>query len=329
MSTTMKHDKTYQRMLKDILMHARNHNDRTGVGTHSVFGGEYAYPLSEGFPLLTTKSMAWKSIVTELVWMLRGKTDVGWLQERKCSIWDEWATAEQCARFGRKPGDLGPIYGHQWRNFGATKNSDGSYNNDGFDQIKKICSLLAYNPDSRRIILSGWNPKEADEVALPPCHTLFQLVTEPLSLRELKEQVKDIQGSVLQDYDADYDIHTAYMSFAKANGKPTRRLSGILHQRSADAFLGVPFNIASYSLLIHMFCNVYNMVPGEFIWNGGDCHIYLNHLDQVKQQLSRTPSDLPKLHIAVKHTSIFDFNIDDFFIEDYNPQPVIKAPVAV
>lgn len=321
--------KTYLDFLREIYTTGCVKKDRTGVGTISKTGMHMRFNLKEGFPLLTTKKVHLKSIIHELLWFISGDTDTKYLKDNSVKIWDEWATAEQCARFGRKPGDLGPIYGHQWRNFGATKNSDGSYNNDGFDQIKKICSLLAYNPDSRRIILSGWNPKEADEVALPPCHTLFQLVTEPLSLRELKEQVKDIQGSVLQDYDADYDIHTAYMSFAKANGKPTRRLSGILHQRSADAFLGVPFNIASYSLLIHMFCNVYNMVPGEFIWNGGDCHIYLNHLDQVKQQLSRTPSDLPKLHIAVNHTSIFDFNIDDFFIEDYNPQPVIKAPVAV
>lgn len=321
--------RTYLNFLKEIYTTGCVKKDRTGVGTISKPGMHMRFNLKDGFPLLTTKKVHLHSVIHELLWFLSGETDVKYLKDNKVRIWDEWATAEQCARFGRKPGDLGPIYGHQWRNFGATKNPNGSYNSDGFDQIKKICSLLAFNPDSRRIILSGWNPKEADEVALPPCHTLFQLVTEPLSLRELKEQVNDIQGSVLQDYDADYDIHSAYMSFAKANGKPTRKLTGILHQRSADAFLGVPFNIVSYSLLIHMFCNVYNMVPGEFIWNGGDCHIYLNHLEQVKQQLSRTPSDLPKLHIAVNHTSIFDFEYDDFFIEGYNPQPAIKAPVAV
>ena len=242
--------KQYLELLTRILETGGDKGDRTGTGTRSVFGYQMRFDLSAGFPLLTTKKVHMKSIIHELLWFLKGDTCVDYLQANGVSIWDEWATAEQTARFGRPAGELGPIYGHQWRNFGASKNADGAYNADGFDQITWLINEIKTNPNSRRLIVSGWNPAEAGQVALPPCHTLFQ--------------------------------------FFVIDGK----LSCQLYQRSADVFLGVPFNIASYALLTHMIAQVCELDVGEFIWTGGDTHLYSNHFEQAKLQLSREPLPL-------------------------------------
>ncbi|MCB1673455.1 MAG: thymidylate synthase, partial [Pseudomonadales bacterium] len=223
----------------------------------------------------------------ELLWFLSGDTNVKYLQDNGVSIWNEWATAEQCARFGRPESELGPVYGHQWRNFGATKNADGSFSPDGADQIAALVRDLKHNPNSRRLIVSGWNPQEANQVALPPCHTLFQ--------------------------------------FYVADGK----LSCQLYQRSADVFLGVPFNIASYALLTMMLAQVCDLQLGEFIWTGGDCHLYSNHLEQTELQLSREPLPLPTMRLNPDIKDIFAFKYDDFTLENYQSHAAIKAPVAV
>jgi len=275
----------------DLMRHIKDNGtfkgDRTGTGTYSVFGYQMRFNLAEGFPLVTTKKVHLKSIIHELLWFLSGDTNVKYMQDNGVSIWNEWATAEQCARFGRSEGELGPVYGHQWRNFGATKNADGSFSPDGADQIAALVHDLKHNPNSRRLIVSGWNPQEANQVALPPCHTLFQ--------------------------------------FYVANGK----LSCQLYQRSADVFLGVPFNIASYALLTMMLAQVCDLQLGEFIWTGGDCHLYSNHLEQTELQLSREPLPLPTMRLNPNVKDIFAFKYDDFTLENYQSHAVIKAPVAV
>lgn len=279
--------KQYLELLTRILETGGDKGDRTGTGTRSVFGHQMRFDLSAGFPLLTTKKVHMKSIIHELLWFLKGDTCVDYLQANGVSIWDEWATAEQTARFGRAEGELGPVYGHQWRNFGASKNADGTYNADGFDQITWLINEIKTNPNSRRLIVSGWNPAEAGQVALPPCHTLFQ--------------------------------------FFVIDGK----LSCQLYQRSADVFLGVPFNIASYALLTHMIAQVCDLGVGEFIWTGGDTHLYSNHFEQAKLQLGREPLPLCTLKLNPKIKDIFDFGFDDIVIEDYQSHPAIKAAVAV
>ncbi|EOC4156447.1 TPA: thymidylate synthase, partial [Acinetobacter baumannii] len=256
-------------------------------GTRSVFGHQMRFDLSKGFPLLTTKKVHFRSIVIELLWFLKGDTNVKYLQDNKVTIWDEWATAEQTARFGRPEHELGPVYGHQWRNFGATKNADGTYNQDGFDQIKWLINEIKTNPNSRRLIVSGWNPNEAGQVALPPCHTLFQF-------------------------------------FVQDN-----KLSCQLYQRSADVFLGVPFNIASYALLTHMIAQVCGLGVGDFVWTGGDTHLYANHFEQAKLQLTREPLPLCQLKLNPEVKDIFDFKFEDIEIVGYESHPAIKAPVAV
>jgi len=275
----------------DLMRHIKDNGtfkgDRTGTGTYSVFGYQMRFNLAEGFPLVTTKKVHLKSIIHELLWFLSGDTNVKYLQDNGVSIWNEWATAEQCARFGRSEGELGPVYGHQWRNFGATKNADGSFSPDGADQIAALVHDLKHNPNSRRLIVSGWNPQEANQVALPPCHTLFQ--------------------------------------FYVADGK----LSCQLYQRSADVFLGVPFNIASYALLTMMLAQVCDLQLGEFIWTGGDCHLYSNHLEQTELQLSREPLPLPTMRLNPDVKDIFAFKYDDFTLENYQSHAAIKAPVAV
>lgn len=279
--------KQYLDLLTHILEHGSNKGDRTGTGTRSVFGYQMRFNLAEGFPLLTTKKVHIKSIIYELLWFIKGDTHVKYLQDNKVTIWDEWATAEQTARFGRTEGDLGPIYGHQWRNFGATKDDNGDYNSDGFDQLQWLINEIKTNPDSRRLIISGWNPIEASQVALPPCHTLFQFFVQ--------------------------------------NGK----LSCQLYQRSADVFLGVPFNIASYALLTHLIAQVCELQVGEFIWTGGDTHLYQNHFEQAKLQLSRKPLPLCQLKLNPKIKDLFEFAFDDIIIVNYQSHDRIKAEVAV
>ena len=290
MSTNSKHSKNeqaYLDLLQQVLEDGTEKGDRTGTGTLSHFGAQLRFDLADGFPLLTTKKVHFKSIVYELLWFLSGSTQVDDLQKNGVRIWNEWATAEQTARFNRPAGDLGPVYGHQWRNYGASKAEDGSYHADGVDQIKHVIEQIKTNPNSRRLIVSGWNPSEAEQVALPPCHTLFQ--------------------------------------FFVADNK----LSCQLYQRSADLFLGVPFNIASYALLTHMVAQVCGLHVGEFIWTGGDCHIYQNHREQVELQLTRSRYALPTLTLNPDVDDIFDFIYEDISVKGYESHPAIKAQVAV
>lgn len=261
----------YLGLLARIMHEGVDKADRTGVGTRSVFGHQMRFDLSAGFPLVTTKRLHLRSIIYELLWFLRGDTNVQYLHDNKVTIWDEWADAN---------GDLGPVYGKQWRSWGC---ADGQ----SVDQISQVIEQLQANPNSRRHIVCAWNVGELSQMALPPCHLLFQ--------------------------------------FYVANGK----LSCLLMQRSADSFLGVPFNIASYSLLTHMVAQQCGLEPGEFIWNGGDCHIYHNHFEQVKLQLSREPYPLPRLDIKRKPDSLFEYAFDDFEFVDYVYHPGIKAPIAV
>lgn len=282
-----KNEQAYLNLLHQVLTEGTEKGDRTGTGTLSHFGAQLRFDLASGFPLLTTKKVHFKSIVYELLWFLSGSTHVDYLQKNGVRIWNEWATAEQTARFNRPEGDLGPVYGHQWRNYGASQLDDGSYNNDGVDQITQVIEQIKSNPNSRRLIVSGWNPGEAEQVALPPCHTLFQ--------------------------------------FFVADNK----LSCQLYQRSADLFLGVPFNIASYALLTHMVAQVCGLDVGEFIWTGGDCHIYQNHREQVELQLTRSLYELPTLTLNPDVDDIFAFNYEDISVNGYESHPAIKAKVAV
>lgn len=284
---TSKNEQAYLDLIQYVRDNGTKKNDRTGTGTRSHFGAQLRFDMSDGFPLLTTKKVHFKSIVYELLWFLKGDTHVQYLQDNGVRIWNEWATAEQTAKFNRPAGELGPVYGHQWRNYGASKKADGSYNHDGVDQIQELIDTIKTNPDSRRLIVSGWNPAEANQVALPPCHTLFQ--------------------------------------FFVADGK----LSCQLYQRSADLFLGVPFNIASYALLTHMVAQVCGLGVGEFVWTGGDCHIYDNHIDQVNEQLSRSQFELPTLWLNPDVDDVFGFNFEDIKVENYQSHATIKAPVAV
>jgi thymidylate synthase len=277
----------YLDLLQHVLEHGQTKSDRTGTGTLSVFGYQMRFDLREGFPLLTTKKLHTRSIFHELLWFLHGETNVKSLQDQGVSIWDEWATSEKCAKFGRKEGELGPVYGHQWRNFGATIKTDGTYEKDGVDQITRLIEGIKNNPDGRRHLVTGWNPKEADQVELPPCHTLFQ--------------------------------------FYVCNGE----LSCQLYQRSADIFLGVPFNIASYALLTHMIAQACDLKVGDFVHTMGDAHLYSNHLDQAREQLSREPRALPQLKLNPDVKDIFEFTFGDIEMLNYDPCPSIRAPIAV
>ena len=279
--------RAYLDLLQHILDHGRDRADRTGTGTRGVFGHQMRFDLRAGFPLVTTKKLHLKSIINELAWFLNGRTDNQWLLDHGVTIWNEWATPEQCARFGRQPGDLGPVYGHQWRNFGATRLADGSYANDGLDQIRWLLNEIKTNPNSRRLIVTGWNPQEQNQVALPPCHTLFQFYVQ--------------------------------------DGE----LSCQLYQRSADTFLGVPFNIASYALLTCLIAHVSGLKPGDFVHTLGDAHLYSNHLDLARLQLSRELRPLPQLTLNPALTDLFAFRFEDVTISGYDPHPGIKAPVAI
>ncbi|MGP9707175.1 thymidylate synthase [Brachybacterium sp. AOP42-C2-15] len=261
----------YEDLLREVMETGNAKSDRTGTGTRSLFGKQIRFDLSEGFPLITTKRVHTRSIILELLWFLRGDTNVRWLQERGVTIWDEWADEN---------GDLGPVYGAQWRSWPSP---DGGV----IDQISDVIEQIRTNPDSRRLIVSAWNPAEIPKMALAPCHALFQ-----------------------------FEVH---------DGK----LSCQLYQRSADLFLGVPFNIASYALLTHMIAQQTDLEVGDFIWTGGDCHIYDNHHEQVTRQLGRDAFPSPTLRIARRPESIFDYELEDFEILDYQHHKGIKAPVAV
>lgn len=329
------HDRTYMDMLRYIVEYGDFHADRTGVGTKSVFGYQNVYDLSKGFPLLTTKKMFMRGIVEELRWFLLGRTDNQWLQERQVKIWDEWATKEQCAKFGRKAGDLGPVYGHQWREFGAGHivTSEIRKDNDiivqenttitlkGIDQIKNLCDDLLKNPGSRRMIVTGWNPAEAPIVALPPCHTMFQC-----KVREKAQRPSSLpEGEWKEVY--------------RAPDAPVDRYLDLqLYQRSADSFLGVPFNIASYALLTHLLAKVSGLKPGRFIHTFGDLHIYTNHKDQVIEQLSRQPKSAPTLRVDSRYAGkgfegLMEWasgkDMEGLWLDGYDPHPAIKAEVAV
>lgn len=263
--------KTYLNLIEHVLTYGVEKHDRTGTGTLSTFAYQMRFNLSKGFPLVTTKKLHIRSIVHELLWFLQGNTNIAYLKENGVSIWNEWADTE---------GNLGPIYGHQWRHWQA---ADGRV----IDQLSDVVHQIKTNPDSRRLIVSAWNVGDLDKMALPPCHAFFQ--------------------------------------FYVANG----RLSCQLYQRSADVFLGVPFNIASYALLTHLVAQQCDLDVGEFIWTGGDCHLYLNHLEQAKIQLAREPMPLPQLHIKRKADSLFDYRFEDIEILNYVSHPAIKAPIAV
>lgn len=300
--------RTYLDLLQHILTHGRRRPNRTGVDTIGVFGYQARFDLRAGFPLLTTKKMFFRGVAEELFWFLSGSTDARELQAKGVHIWDEWATAEQTARFGRGEGQLGPVYGHAWRNFGATycdemcgcrgtgAGPDG-YHRNGFDQIKWLVAEILKSPQSRRLIVSGWHPVDAERVALPPCHTLFQFYVQ----------------------DGELSCH--------------------LFQRSADAFLGVPFNIASYALLTHLIAYCTGLTVGDFVHTFGDLHIYENHMDQVREQLSREPRQSPRLRIDATTEAVaspdrafkklLSLGFENLLLDGYNPHPAIKADVAV
>jgi thymidylate synthase len=263
--------KQYLDLLKTILDEGVEKNDRTNTGTKSIFGYQMRFDLSKGFPLVTTKKVHLRSIIYELLWFLRGDSNIKYLHDNKVSIWDEWADEN---------GDLGPVYGRQWRSWAT---NDGKH----IDQIANVIESIKHNPDSRRHIVSAWNPADIDKMALPPCHVMFQ--------------------------------------FYVSNG----RLSCQLYQRSADVFLGVPFNIASYALLTSMIAQIANLIPGDFVHTFGDVHIYSNHIEQVNTQLQRTPRPLPTMELNRNVQSIFDFKYEDFHLTGYDPYPAIKAEVAV
>lgn len=329
----------YHNLLSHVLDKGVTKTDRTGTGTIGVFGWQMRFNLNEGFPLVSTKKLHLRAIVHELLWFLKGETNIKYLNDNKVTIWDEWADEQ---------GDLGPVYGKQWRSWMGL---DGKVH----DQISEAIRLLKTSPDSRRIIVSAWNVGELSEMALMSCHVLFQFNTEPLTLAE-RVDYSNLRTQKAQDahdesgHPADVawfylSVETLYQytrvpsneTYTEKHGHatldemgiPRYRLSCLLYQRSADSFLGVPFNIASYALLTHMVAQVVNMVPGDFIHTFGDLHIYSNHLEQVKEQLSRELRPLPKLSLNPDIKDIFDFKYEDIKIVGYDPHPAIKAPVAV
>lgn len=290
------HFETYEDLIEHTAIHGSERTDRTGVGCRSVYGAMLRYNMAEGFPLITTKKVHFKSIVAELLWFLSGSTNVKDLQAMGCTIWDEWADQN---------GNLGPIYGEQWTAWGM--NSTGV----GINQIAQLVEGLTKDPHSRRHVVSAWNVAELGNMALTPCHAMFQCHAEPLSADEAEAEW--LTGKYNDD----------------SSKFPSHKLHLQLFQRSADLFLGVPFNIASYSLLLHMLAQQVGMIPGHFIWMGGDCHVYSNHTSQVSQLLEREPRPFPTLKITEKPETIFDYKPEHFVIEGYDPHPAIFAPVAV
>jgi thymidylate synthase len=347
-------DKQYQDLLQSILDYGVEKKDRTGTGTKSIFGYTIRHKMSEGFPLLTTKKMAWKTMVTELLWFLRGDTNIKYLVDNDCHIWDGDAfknfmtTSEGDPdmiwnqdqfihliktndEFAKEWGELGPIYGKQWRSWNTKQFeslNDGNfgyrYNDVRIDQIQNLINDLKTNPDSRRLMVSAWNVGELDQMVLPPCHYGFQVYTRELSHDERFEIYKNLNigGRVLQNHIT--AINFKQFHFDEAN-IPTRAISLMWNQRSVDTFLGLPFNIASYGLLLMMIADEVGMVPDELIGNLGDTHIYLNHIEQAKEQIGREPMELPTVHVRY---GIFCSSANDVILENYNSHPSIKAPLS-
>jgi thymidylate synthase len=340
-------DKKYQELLQDILDNGVTKSDRTGTGTISVFGRQIRHKMSEGFPLLTTKKMAWKTMVTELLWFLRGDTNIKFLVDNNCHIWDGdtfknfmntsegdpdliWNQEQFINKiktddeFARQWGELGPIYGAQWRNWLTYKplNNTGSFYQSGnIDQIQNLINDLKTNPDSRRLMVNAWNVGELDQMVLPPCHYGFQVYTRELSFDE--------RFLILSNMDLLDTFHNLSDKKYKARldelNIPSRAISLMWNQRSVDTFLGLPFNIASYGLLLMMLADEVNMVPEELIGNLGDVHLYSNHIEQAKEQITREPMKLPSVHVR---DGIFCSSIQDVILENYESHPTIKAPLS-
>jgi thymidylate synthase len=368
-------DKQYQDLLQDILDNGVEKKDRTGTGTISVFGRQIRHKMSEGFPLLTTKKMPWKSIVTELLWFLQGNTNIKWLVDNSCNIWNgdayknyvkhnqfnsnpKWLKPiplengdngaglysieefinkiKEDDEFAKKWGELGPIYGKQWRNWGSDfkqilnegRNKVYYINTTGIDQIQNLINDLKTNPDSRRLMVNAWNVGELDQMVLPPCHYGFQVYTRELSLEEIIEYQVDIKNSFeLTDEILNNQItdRNRVYEIIKEKNIPTRAISLMWNQRSVDTFLGLPFNIASYGLLLMMLADEVNMVPDQLIGNLGDVHLYSNHIEQAKQQIEREGFDLPKVHVR---DGIYCSSTEDVLLFDYQSHPTIKAPLS-
>lgn len=337
----------YEDSLRKIWNTGTPKTDRTGTGTISLFGSQMRFDLAHGFPLVTTKKVNIRAIILELLWFLRGETNIAWLKENNCGIWDAWADEN---------GNLGPVYGNQWRNWDSTKfvsedevelykakgyesvqqsftthgTPNGVVMSKKFDQIATVIEQLKTRPDDRRIIVSAWNVGELDEMALPPCHAFFQFYTRKLTLEERMRHISFHQFPGQQELLATIDKGTGDFADILDNaGVPKHALSCQLYQRSADMPVGVPFNIASYALLTMMVAQQVNMTLGEFIWTGGDCHIYSNQYEGVAEQLKRMPTTMPWMIIRRKPDSIFEYNLEDFELVDYNPHPAIKYEVAV
>lgn len=338
----MNHPCVYEDGLRYVLENGRKKTDRTGTGTISVFGMQMRFPLHKYFPAVTTKKLFWKGITVENCWFLKGDTNIKYLVDRGVHIWDEWADAD---------GNLGPVYGSQWRawpgelelsgmhwenygqefrpvefTYGTAYVTEGDVRYRKIDQIANVLASLRDNPDSRRHIVSAWNPAQVDNMALPPCHALFQFYVEELTRMErvMWAEANGCDKAALRGL-SEEPQHKLLDSM----NVPRRRLSCQLYQRSADMFLGVPFNIAGYSLLTHMFAQQLGYAVGDFVWTGGDCHIYTNHLDQVREQLSRETLAPPQLRIRRKPASLFDYEPEDFELVGYEHHPAISAPVAV
>lgn len=335
-------NRQYEDYLQYILSNGVYKSDRTGTGTYSVFGYQMRFDLREGFPLITTKKVHTKSIIHELLWFLKGESNIKYLKDNGVSIWDEWADEN---------GDLGPVYGKQWRSWPgelvtcrsyspqpansefAVSDFDGAYTTYrlGIDQIQQAVDLLKNNPDSRRIIVTAWNPAEIPDMKLPPCHAFFQFYTEEMTLRQRWDHYRanvDPWKRVRMFWPESQSHSDTVLEYLNGINWPKRYLSCQLYQRSCDSGLGVPFNIASYALLTEMFAQQVNMVAKDFVWTGGDCHIYSNHIDQVKLQLEREVRAFPKLKLN-KAVDIFSYKFEDVAIEGYDPHPHIPMPVAV
>jgi thymidylate synthase len=356
-------DKQYQQLLQDIIDFGVEKKDRTGTGTKSIFGYTIRHKMSDGFPLLTTKKMAWKTMVTELLWFLRGDTNIKYLVDNNCHIWDgdaykRYADSHTTFKdgfamvtpmahsresfieaiktdddFAEIWGELGPIYGAQWRNWGSEIPFGEAISSldIGVDQIANLINDLKTNPDSRRLMVSAWNVSELDEMVLPPCHYGFQVYTRELSDEERLNWMKNNKSNVVLPM-RDFNVEFSMDEWFRPYGVPKRAISLMWNQRSVDTFLGLPFNIASYGLLLTILAKEVNMVPDQLIGNLGDTHIYLNHIEQAKEQIGREPFELPKLGMDYREgeydKNLTDFVPDDFYLIDYQSHPAIKAPLS-